>query len=748
MTAKARGAVPLGNRFMYPQEILDLIEKHNIDQHPCYEEILEATTRDLTVRVLDINSKTLQRKTPETKENIEHTIAYVSEVCEKYNKYVDEMTEEIIGLDPYSVSLGKMKELVAKLRQVPEVMRATKVKIEESLENSNKTLEELDQKKTPSVARKQPEDSTISRDDNSIGSDESERPKKKSISKPSNQLLEYVVGIDHQQDDRVQGTDHKEREVIQAEAIGRLEIETPTREVPDIVPLVMAARSYESDPLIDTQGENMASLPQPELIEGLETTIPDFRPTNEDKVLKILSDKIKESPFGQLKYVRTLKEPIEVILAYATFLFAMIGQKTVSNVTIDKRSKSDWFHINEKYRKNYIMAFYAAFRNYGNTVHKGNPYRKENTENGMIAGMTLMISTAIGASDDTFLKALDEENWKKSIYPFISGRRKLVKAEAGTKAIIDEGRFQIGPDGRGRVHPSIVDYFDHAYPLRSIVKDNPRVNVAQFVNEREESDEEPPVKTNDYFEATERKKRESLSIEDIDAPSTGRALRKRKDPPSGQPSTPRPKKKTTPSSKIRYSSTSPLAKKKKIIEAKKTKPGTKKTSGKRTSKMPYIDDDSDTIFEEEPTAYHDITPTFEPRTTMDQGVQTLVETAQVSMKGETEKITSKQPIGPSLAVDRIVAEAARASKAAKAIETEKSKLANEPTPALGPKRTARKVILPIDTTKISKESGKLSVEIETPKENKTPQEAVEDPKEADQDIDPVEDNPEEKPEAV
>ena len=32
--------------------------------------------------------------------------------------------------------------------------------------------------------------------------------------------------------------------------------------------------------------------------------------------------------------------------------------------------------------------------------------------------MTLMISTAIGVSDETFMKAIDADDWKKNVYPF------------------------------------------------------------------------------------------------------------------------------------------------------------------------------------------------------------------------------------------------------------------------------------------------------------------------------------------
>ena len=769
--AKARNGIPIGDKNRYSIEVNEVIKKYHMDTQPYQDKVYEAITIDVGVKIAIVNKITLERKIPKKEYEGMATVAMVTEICEKFTQYIDKVTDEIIELDPYNLSLGKMQELANKLKEVPITMRLTQEQLENSMsiavnsqqDSDDRQIMETTKFKVVTLQGKSGTDRIQINDEDEKsetdkGEDTKPPPKTRDVpyhaSDDDSASTEQETGKEpflvtkKPHDLSISGTDHEDQEMTQVETTGHFDIETSIREVPSIVPLAIAARPYASHPSIDTQREHMASLPQPEIIEGLETTIPDFRPTNEDQVLKILSDKIKGSPFGQLKHVRTLKEPIEVILAYATFLFAMIGQKTVSNVTIDKKSRSDWFHINEKYRKNYIMAFYAAFRNYGNTVHKGNPYRKENTENGMIAAMTLMISTAIGASDDTFLKALDEENWKKSIYPFISGRRKIVKAEAGTKAIIDEGRFQVDSDGRGRIHSSVIDYFDHAYPLRSIRKDKPKINVARFENEREESDEEPPVKTIDYFATAEQKRRESISIVDIDAPPTGRALRKRKDPPSSQPSTPRPKKKTTPTVKPKYSSTSPLAKKKKIIETKKAKTGTKKTSGKRISKTPYIDDDSDTTFEEESRTRHDTSPTSEPRAILDREERTIDETAQITMEDETVRITTVGPIGPSGAVDIIVANAARGAEVAKALEAEKLKLTNKPVMASGPKRTAKKMVLPTDTIKATKESGESSDEIENPKESEDPQETIEDPKEPDQEIGSTEDNPEEQLEAV
>ena len=202
---------------------------------------------------------------------------------------------------------------------------------------------------------------------------------------------------------------------------------------------------------------------------GLEESVPKFyRPTIEKEAIQALADTIKKSEFGKLKGVGILTTPIEIILAYATYLIAMIGEITVTNIKVTKTS--DWFHIKEKHHKEYIHAFYASYTNYKNTVHPGTSYRKEYINNGLIAAMTLMISTAIGVSDETFMKAVDPTNWKKKVYPFISGRRKLTRAEQDTSRLISTGKF-LNRQGKGVIPPSIIDFFDHIYPLRNLKKD-------------------------------------------------------------------------------------------------------------------------------------------------------------------------------------------------------------------------------------------------------------------------------------
>ena len=177
---------------------------------------------------------------------------------------------------------------------------------------------------------------------------------------------------------------------------------------------------------------------------GLEESIPIFRPTMEKEAMDELAKTIMKSEFGKLKGVRklatsNLNTSIAIILSYATYLIAMVGEATVTNIKVTKTS--DWFHIKEKYYKDYIHAFYASYVNYKHTVHPGTSYRKEYINNGLIAAMTMMISTAIGVSDETFMKLIDPINWKKTVYPFVSGRRKLTRAEQDTSKMISTGIF-------------------------------------------------------------------------------------------------------------------------------------------------------------------------------------------------------------------------------------------------------------------------------------------------------------------
>jgi predicted transcriptional regulator len=265
----------------------------------------------------------------------------------------------------------------------------------------------------------------------------------------------------------------------------------PTDEESDTKPSAIEGKARgnqdeENDDNSDSSTDNVQDQHRFAFETGLEESVPKFyRPTMEKEALQALADTIKNSEFGKLKGVRILKTPIEIILAYATYLIAMIGETTVTNIKVTKTS--DWFHIKEKHHKEYIQAFYASYTNYKNTVHPGTSYRKEYINNGLIAAMTLMISTAIGVSDETFMKAVDPTHWKKKVYPFISGRRKLTRAERDTSNLIRTGNF-LKRQGKGVIPPSIIDFFDHIYPLRELKKDETTVPVRTFVNVKEDSD--------------------------------------------------------------------------------------------------------------------------------------------------------------------------------------------------------------------------------------------------------------------
>jgi predicted transcriptional regulator len=258
---------------------------------------------------------------------------------------------------------------------------------------------------------------------------------------------------------------------------------------------------------------------------GLEESVPKFyRPTIEKEAMQALADTIKKSEFGKLKGVRILTTPIEIILAYATYLIAMIGETTVTNIKVNKTS--DWFHIKEKHHKEYIHAFYASYTNYKNTVHPGTSYRKEYINNGLIAAMTLMISTAIGVSDETFMKAVDPTNWKKKVYPFISGRRKLTRAERDTSNLIATGKF-LNRQSKGVIPPSIIDFFDHIYPLRNLKKDELEAPVDTFVNVPEESDTQDERQTNTFLDIVEGKQGTRKSKKPVDTRTSTRTPTKR-----------------------------------------------------------------------------------------------------------------------------------------------------------------------------------------------------------------------------
>jgi hypothetical protein len=278
---------------------------------------------------------------------------------------------------------------------------------------------------------------------------------------------------------------------------------------------------------------------------ALEDAIPEYRPTNEPIPMKALANKIMSSEFGKLKDVRKLTTPFEIILSFAIYLIAMVGQSTVSNTTSDKNSgvKGDWYNIKEEYRMGYIRAFYATFNNYNQIVKRGLPYRKDYTENGVVAAMTLIISTAIGTSDETFMKALDEVGWETTIYPFIAGRRRIALAEQDVKQVIDNGKLFRSPEGNGIVYPSILDFYHHTKKLHHIRMKTPKVSLNKIKVTRDNSEDEgPKAVTMDYYEwssditRTGKDKdgtREDIII-DIDA-APAKSLRQRKSPPIKPP---------------------------------------------------------------------------------------------------------------------------------------------------------------------------------------------------------------------
>jgi hypothetical protein len=322
--------------------------------------------------------------------------------------------------------------------------------------------------------------------------------------------------------------------------------------------------------------------PDSPLVQSLGDAIPSFRPTNEQPALQALADKIMSSEFGKLKDVRKLREPFEIILSFAIYLMAMIGQITTSNSTSTKESKlkGDWFHIREQHRMGFIRAFYAAFNNYNQIVKRGLPYRKDYTENGLIAVMTLIMSTAVGTSDEMFMKAFDEIGWETTIYPFISGRRRIALAEHDVKQVINNGKLFRSPEGNGVFSPSILDFYHHTKSLHHIRAKTPKVSMNKIKVTRDSSEDEgPKAVTMDYYEWSSdinRKGTEEASttqddtVIDIDA-TAARSLRQRKSPP--------PNKQPTKEQPINRTFPLPVTPKKTIVGSKRAR--SQKTVSKR-----------------------------------------------------------------------------------------------------------------------------------------------------------------------
>ncbi len=74
-----------------------------------------------------------------------------------------------------------------------------------------------------------------------------------------------------------------------------------------------------------------------------------------------------------MKSVQTLKTSNELVLAYATWLFALVGQCTVSNPKT--KNLHNWWHISLDARKEFINGFYAVWNNYKYTASSVEKYR-------------------------------------------------------------------------------------------------------------------------------------------------------------------------------------------------------------------------------------------------------------------------------------------------------------------------------------------------------------------------------------
>jgi hypothetical protein len=455
-----------------------------LDEQLSIDELKNLIRKELGEKIITINDHTKHNETIEN-QVLAGTLITRNEVEDIYNtycNYIEGLSNEITSLDANNVTITILKNMTDKIREIPTLMNMTKTKLEEimgSMENVEAQINPTDTDEDEDMERKPPAVVNSNQRDN--------------VSAFGDSTHDQTEDDDDQRSTRVS--------------------------------IVQTEYAFGTTP--------------PEI--GI--AIPEFRPTMEDEPINALAEKIKASPFGRMKGSRELKEPIEIILAYATYLYAIIGALTVSNISTPG-NKSDWFHINERYRRNYINAFYASYSNYHNSVRKGYPYRKENINNGFIAAVTLMTSTAIGASDEIFLTAVDQDNWKKTVYPYISGRRKLTRAEVDTKQVIDKGTFQRvqGRNG-GKIHDSILDFFNHTKALADMELPEHTVNITRFNITRDDSDNGPDTKTEDYFEVSKRKATTVNQEEVTEIGSTSRTLRKRKKPPSdtqSAPSTPKP----------------------------------------------------------------------------------------------------------------------------------------------------------------------------------------------------------------
>ena len=144
-------------------------------------------------------------------------------------------------------------------------------------------------------------------------------------------------------------------------------------------------------------------------------TVPTPLPTKEN--LSDLAQTIRKSEFGKVQRINDLKHPIEVIIAYITYILYIIGKGTSSNVKLEK-NKDTWI-TSFKARHHIINGFYAAYNLYKDVDEEGKKnVHMTDVENGFVALLSLIRATAYGFSDQTFLTKMSgepqsPEKWKE-----------------------------------------------------------------------------------------------------------------------------------------------------------------------------------------------------------------------------------------------------------------------------------------------------------------------------------------------
>jgi hypothetical protein len=547
-----RSNIPTINVNMYSKEIASMIENTSLLEELSSAEMLTAIENDLSKRISKINEKTLRRKDPP--KTVQISFDEVHNIYSRYSLYVDEINKDITALDPDNVTIRTLKEMVSKIKHIPDMMEQTKSGLQDKLKSIDPPTEINDEQET--------EESTEREDI------VEKKPRARIDITREQQVIEF------------------NEDYVNPSTVDQFPI------------MVQNQTAYASAQPSDTTEQREIDqniIDEPTYTTDLGEEIPGYRPTMEPEAMRDLANKIKAAPFGKMKGVRKLETPIEIILSYATYLIAMIGEATVTNITTKSSNKgrSDWFHIKEQYRSEYIRGFYAAYGNYKNTVHPDTRYRKEYVNNGMIAAMTLLISTSIGASDEIFLKAVDHDNWKKNVYPFISGRRKLTSAEKDLGNIIVTGKFKPATGGTGVLPPSIIDFFDHAYPLKDIVKPTHTVRVAALSVNREDSDQDKEPYTKTFFDVTTDITKTKPSTEKVKTGTVTRILRERKSIESPSSPPPQYENRTFPVPLTKSTSSTPRSKRKQIVGPKGRSSSTKKKA--RLTREDSDDDSSESV---------------------------------------------------------------------------------------------------------------------------------------------------------